>query len=267
MPIRADYHLHTPRCKHAAGPIEAYVERALVLGLSEIGFSDHNPLPDGRGSNVRMDEWELEHYVKDVLTVRQCYQGEIAVRLGLELDYIAGLEDYLQRQIAAYPWDYLIGSVHYLDVECTKSAWPYDYRDEPVILYEQYFAMVERLVTSGYCDILAHLDIPKRSGAPLPDGLQPRVDELLAVIARQGVAVEINTSGFRHPELTNAQPYPSFEIATAALARGIPFVVSSDAHHPSHVGLEFSRVEGWLRRQGCRQVALFAGRQRRMVEL
>lgn len=45
MSIQCDYHMHTPLCKHAAGPMEAYVERGRELGLREIGFADHNPLP------------------------------------------------------------------------------------------------------------------------------------------------------------------------------------------------------------------------------
>ena len=66
MPILGDYHMHTPRCKHADGPLEAYAEQALHLGLQEIGFSDHSPLPNGMGSNVRMDPGELGAYVADV---------------------------------------------------------------------------------------------------------------------------------------------------------------------------------------------------------
>src|SRR6266571_3299183 len=55
MPIQCDYHMHTPLCKHAQGPMEAYVERGIELGLREIGFSDHNPLPNRLSNNVRME--------------------------------------------------------------------------------------------------------------------------------------------------------------------------------------------------------------------
>ena len=73
MPIIADYHMHTPRCRHAAGPMEAYIEHGLACGLSEIGFADHNPLPHGYGANVRMAESELDDYVADVLHLRDRY--------------------------------------------------------------------------------------------------------------------------------------------------------------------------------------------------
>ena len=99
--------------------MEAYVEKAVELGLREIGFSDHNPLPNGFGAQVRMAESELDYYVNRVMDLRFQYRGKIDVLLGLEMDFVEGLEDYLQRQQSAYPWDYIIGSVHYLDCDCT----------------------------------------------------------------------------------------------------------------------------------------------------
>ena len=105
MPIQCDYHMHTPLCKHATGPMEAYVERGIDLGLREIGFSDHNPLPHGYGANVRMDEAELDYYVKRVTELQFQYRGKIDVLLGLEMDFVDGLEDYCRQQLARYPWD------------------------------------------------------------------------------------------------------------------------------------------------------------------
>ena len=94
--------------------MEAYIERAIELGLRTFGFSDHNPLPHGYGANVRMAEHELDGYVQRVLDLRDQYRGQIEILLGLEMDYVAGQEDYLARQTASYPFDYIIGAVHYL---------------------------------------------------------------------------------------------------------------------------------------------------------
>ncbi len=41
----ADYHMHTPLCRHATGEPGEYAARAIALGLTEIGFSDHSPMP------------------------------------------------------------------------------------------------------------------------------------------------------------------------------------------------------------------------------
>ena len=44
MQLPADYHMHTPLCRHAAGEPVDYARRAVEIGLDEIGFSDHSPM-------------------------------------------------------------------------------------------------------------------------------------------------------------------------------------------------------------------------------
>ena len=267
MPIETDYHMHTPLCQHATGPLEDYVERAIELGLRKIGFSDHNPLPHGYGSNVRMAEHELDYYVRRITDMRFQYRGKIEILLGLEMDFVEGLEDYLAEQIARYPFDYIIGAVHYLDPECRFGAWN---RECPLPVdeqYAQYFAGVRKLAQAGLCDIIAHFDVVKRSGRqPSARGLA-EIPATLAEIARAGICMEINTSGYRHSELTEAQPYPALPIAAQAIELGIPLVVNSDAHAPEQVGLKFSEVENFLRQHGCRQLAEFDRRQRSFYAL
>jgi histidinol-phosphatase (PHP family) len=84
----------------------------------------------------------------------------------------------------------------------------------------------------------------------------------LQAIAKAGTCVEINTSGYRHPELSSPQPYPALPLVEQVLGLGIPLVVNSDAHAPEQVGLGFPEVEAWLRRHGCHQLARFAHRRR-----
>ena len=268
MPIQCDYHMHTPLCKHAVGPMEAYVERAIELGLREVGFSDHNPLPSGLGAAVRMTEGELEYYVARVLDLRFQYRGQIDVMLGVELDYVEGLEDYLAKQIAAYPWDYILGSVHYLDRECRIGAWTQKYSGTADEQYARYFALVRQLARSGLSDVLAHLDVVKRCmRPPTPVGFA-EVSAALEDIAQAGVAIEINTSGYRHPELVNEpQPYPSWPFIELAIALGIPFTVNSDAHAPGQVGMKFAEMESFLLKHNCSHLARFERREREMYTL
>ena len=262
MPIQTDYHLHTPLCKHATGPMEDYVERAIELGLPEIGFSDHNPLPHGYGANVRMAESELDYYVQRVLDLRVQYQGKIEIRLALEMDFIPGLEAYLQHQTTRYPWDYIIGAVHYLDPECRLGAWSQECPDPVDDQYVRYFTGVRQLAESGLCDIIAHFDVVKRSGRqPSVRGLA-EIPITLAAVAKAGVCLEINTSGYRHTELPEPQPYPTLPVAAEARRLGIPLVVNSDSHAPEHVGGKFTTVAEFLHRHGCQELARFERRQR-----
>src|SRR6516225_4425343 len=103
-----DYHIHTPLCHHATGEPEEYIAAARRIGLDEIGFADHNPMPESF-DNWRMSIEELPRYIEMIERVRS---GDITVRLGLECDYIAGQEQWLEEVAGKADWDYLIGSVH-----------------------------------------------------------------------------------------------------------------------------------------------------------
>lgn len=267
MPIASDYHMHTPLCQHATGPVEAYVEHAIELGLTEIGFACHNPLPNGRGARERMREEELEFYVRTITELQFRYRGKIEVLLGLEMDYVPALTDYLRVQTTRYPWDYIIGSVHYLDADCTLLAWsralPFDAEEQ----YTRYYRLVAELARSGLADFIAHLDVPKRSGRwPGPHGLA-ELQCALDAVRQADVALEVNTSGYRHRELPEPQPYPALPVVEEALRRGIKLVANSDAHQPEQVGLNFSGIETALRQRGCRELARFYQRKREMQPL
>lgn len=267
MPIQCDYHMHTPLCKHAAGPMEAYVERGVELGLREIGFADHNPLPDGRSANVRMNEVELNYYIERVTELQYRYRGKIDVLLGLELDYVEGLEDYLTNQVAAHPWDYVIGSIHFLDNACREPSWPRQYAGDAHQLYARYFELMRRMARSGLCDIVAHFDVVKRSGCLPGDHEADDVTRTLQEIKNAGICMEVNTSGYRHTELTEPQPYPMLSIVEQALGLGIPLTVNSDAHAPEQVGTQFGTIGKFLKRKDCRQLVKFARRKREFYPL
>ena len=262
MRILTDHHVHTPLCKHASGPMEAYVERAIELGFTAIGFTDHNPLPNGLGPEARMEESQLDGYVNRVQELQWRYRGKIEVLLGMEMDYVEGLEDYLAKQVARYPWDYVIGAVHYLDADCRQMAWPKDFDGELSWLYGRFYQQMRRLVGAGLCDIIAHFDVPKRSGR-LPG--EREVEDMIRTlqeIARAALCIEINTSGFRHTELVQQEPYPSLTLAEKAIALGIPLTVNSDSHAPEHVGTRFGDIEQWLEQQENVRLVTFRGRKR-----
>ena len=267
MPIQCDYHMHTPLCKHAAGPMEAYIERVVELGLHEIGFGDHNPLPDGRSANVRMSESELSYYVERVTELNYRYRGKIDVKLGLEVDYVEGLEPYIEKQLVSYPWDYVIGSIHFLDNACREPSWPRQYTGDARQLYARYFELMRRMARSGFCDIVAHFDVVKRSGHMPGEGDADDITRTLQEIKDAGICMEINTSGYRHAELPEPQPYPTLSIVEQALALGVPLTVNSDAHAPEQVGTQFGTIEKFLKRKGCRELAKFERRKREMYEL
>ncbi|MGI8748009.1 MAG: histidinol-phosphatase HisJ family protein, partial [Deinococcus sp.] len=236
---------HTPLCGHASGHPREYARAALEAGLSGVVFTDHIPMPAWYDAPWRMRRDQLDEYVDTVRGVQGEFAGRLTVGLGLEADFHPGTEEYVKEVLTAHPWDYVIGSVHYL------GAWGFDnpefaeeYRRRDLAsLYRHYYALVEGAARSGLFDALGHLDLPKKFGHRDPDdgSNDPRRAALRALdtIAGLGLSLDYNTAGTRKPV---AEAYPAPDLLREAAARGIAFVLGSDAHRPDEVGHGFAQA-------------------------
>ena len=264
-----DYHVHTARCGHATGSMEEYIERALDLGLGEIGFSDHLHLyflpRDRRDRSLAMDEDELPEYVESVLRLRERHP-RIRVRLGVEADYFPGREDDLRRILELYPWDYVYGSVHFIgdwgfdDPKYVDRYAEWDIDD----LYRRYFELVKGAAASGLFDVIGHLDVIKKFGHR-PKGDTSRLyAEVASALRAGGVCIEVSTAGLRKPV---GEIYPGPALLAECARHQVPVTLGSDAHRPSEVGIYFDRSLDALRAAGYREIVRFEGRTPTVVPL
>jgi histidinol-phosphatase (PHP family) len=267
-----DTHTHTSRCGHAGGRDEEYVERALALGLGAIAVTDHIPFywlpPERRDPTLAMPPEELPRYVDAVLSLKERYRGRIEVLLGIEADYVAGEEETLARLLAAYPFDVVLGSVHWVDgwwVDAPSSLPRYRQGQEEVDrIWARYAELLHDAATSGLFDVLSHLDLPKKFGFRPSRPFAGRRDELVASIAGAGCAVELSSAGRRKPV---GEDYPAGDLVAALAAAGVPFVLSSDAHAPAEVGWGFPQLAATARAAGIEEVLVFRGRSASTVPL
>lgn len=233
-----DSHLHTPLCRHATGSPRAFIERALALGHTSLSFTDHMPMPRWYDAAWRMSEEELPFYTDSLASLRAEYRGRIEVRIGLEADYHPGTERYVEGILKSYPWDYLIGSVHYLGawgLDNPEFAFEFD-RRELTGIYRDYFELAAQAAETGLFHSIGHLDLPKKFGHRLEGGgLEPALP-YLERIAAAGVALDLNTAGWRK-EVGEAYPHP--RLLEAARTLGIGVVLGSDAHKPEELGYRF----------------------------
>ena len=263
-----DYHTHHYRCGHATGHMDDYVEAAIAAGLDEVGLSDHSPIyhfagdPQPRPQGA-MHQAELPAYVDEMQQVRERFAGRISVRLGVESDYVLGWDAHYRRLWQQYPLDYVIGSVHWLD------HWSiFDPRLPPdrgaAQVYEEYLHTTQAAARSGVYDIIGHLDCLKTAGHILDFAITPLLEETVRVLAESGVAIELNTSGWRKPI---KECYPRAELLARCCHYGVPVTLGSDAHTPGDVGHRFADAIALLQDVGYREYATFAARRRRMVPL
>lgn len=255
-----DYHMHlrdaTGRIDHTVEAIERFVEVAAARHVDEIGFSEHVYYFRHTAEiwdvpyQVERCLYELDAYVDAVVEAKR--QG-LPVKLGLEVDYAGSLQGRLAELLDPYPWDYLLGSVHWiggLAVDSEPGLWGARSVEE---VWRLYFDALAELAASGFVDVLAHPDLPKIFGRRPADpaAYYPPLDD---------VALEISTAGLHKPV---GELYPD-----PLLLRGRPpITLASDAHAPQDVGRDFGAALELARTAGYETVTVFDARRPRQEPL
>jgi histidinol-phosphatase (PHP family) len=263
----ADFHTHNYLCKHADGTLEEYVQHAISAGLDTIGLSDHTPMPDNWDSSVRMHEDQFwNEYAPTVHALQDKYKNSIDVKFGLEGDFMPGTEAWVKAFNAKSDFDYVIGSVHYIDdwgFDNPTFVAKYDVKDINEI-YAQYYERIKGSAQSGLFDIVGHCDLVKKFGHRPTKAMEEILRETFAVVKQSGMAVEINTSGLRKPV---KEMYPSESVLSILAEYGIPLTLGSDAHTPGDVGRDFDLAKQLIERYGRGTISVFSKRQRSEVKI
>lgn len=259
IPI-VDYHMHTPLCGHAAGEPEEYASQALALGLKEIGFSDHAPFVVKDLPGITMTHEELPAYHTMIETARARFKGRLDIRAGIEADFIPGYEEKTKNIVDAYPYDYVVGSVHFI------KNWGFDNPDERQdwgrhdvnAVYRDYFKLLRRCAQTGLYDIIAHPDLVKKFGHRPSEDLTAEVQKTAEVFKETGMTIEINTSGLRKEV---KEIYPSLWNLEIYAKAGVPMTFGSDAHDPKDVGRDFDKAAALAKKAGYQEYVMFKGRK------
>ena len=241
-----DYHIHAlshGEYKYEYDWLCLFVDKARQRDLGGIGFAEHD---------------ELRHLIDfDLVKIMQAENPDMEIKMGLEVDYVPGREKEISSILTEYDWDYLIGSVHFID------GWAFDhpdYRDKFEIdevdeIYYNYYKLISQAVETNYFDIVGHMDLVKIWGhRPRGKTILHYVKPVLETIKDIGMAVEINTAGLRKPV---KEIYPAKEILEMMKAMEINILFSSDAHHPDQVGMNFDQALLLVEQAGYREVADF----------
>lgn len=265
-----DYHVHLhehgpyrgagpPLGEYPPGHIEAYVEQAAQRGLNEVGFTEHlyrcvesepvlghfwenEPMQDLAADTAKMVTEDrtlsIEAYVEAVLAAKD--RG-LPVKLGLEVDFFPESIDGVLELLEPYPWDFLIGAVHWVggwSVDYGVSAYEFARRGLRKA-YEDYFELETQLAASGVVDALAHVDVVKRYGHVLSETPTDLYAPVVEAAAASGTAVEVSSAGLHKP-VGELYPAPTFlEMFNAA---GVPITLASDAHVPEECGRDVATV-------------------------
>jgi histidinol-phosphatase (PHP family) len=263
--VIVDYHMHLrdpqEEIEFSVKAIERFVATAVRRGVDEIGFSEHVYY-----FRQTYDVWDLPYQVERCVydldaycaAVLEAKRVGLPVKLGLEVDYVGAGQPRLAQLLASYPFDFLLGSVHWIDglaVDQEPGIWAGRTVDE---VWAIYVDAVCELATSGAVDVLAHLDLAKIFGQrPDPETAAVLHERVAEALACAGVGVEISTAGLRK---LVGELYPDYGLLRACCERGVPITLASDAHVPALVGHSFDEALELARDAGCETVTVFESR-------
>lgn len=247
-----DYHIHPGYSLDAEGSLEDYIKLAIKLGYKEIGFTPHLEISKKRKetddyiklNNKIVDmrsDW-LSHYFSEIDNLRKKYK-EIKIKAGIEVGYYEEEEEEIREIIKKYPFDYVLGAIHSLDtISITESKENNKliraFNDVNQYL-ERYFQLLKKAIKSKIFTHIAHIDIYKKFGYKI-FGNEIRelglryLKDILKLMKKKNISLEINTSGFRQPF---KELYPSEEVIKICKKIGIKkFLIGSDTHYPKDFG-------------------------------
>src|SRR5450830_1636242 len=248
----ADYHIHTRLCRHAEGEPREYVERAIGLSMSEMGFADHLPFLGGwrPGHGIPGDDWsmeldELDGYVSLVQALAREYAADLRILVGIEADYIEETLDDTARVLGEYPFDHPASRDRVQGYGIDR-------------MHLESLGNVERAAATGLFHVIGHLDQAKKFGHR-PDDVEAvtaAASRALRAVRQAGAALELNTAGLRKPV---GEAYPAPGLLAEARALGIPLTFGSDAHRPEEVGWAFDQAAVTEREAGYAATLRLAG--------
>ena len=248
------YHNHTVLCD-AKNTAEEMVLAAIKAGMPEIGFSAHSRMP-GDPCWCLTETAERE-YFETVTALKEKYSDKIKIYLGVEQDFYG--------EPIAYPYDYVIGSVHALDVggelidvdlnpEVVRKNVEIYFGGDPYLYVEHFYETVSKVYEKTKCDIIGHLDLVTKflDRDPLFSEEHPRYiaarEGAIATLLKAPAVFEINTGGIYrgYRKVT----YPNFETVTELYNRGAKFVINADSHSIDSVDFMLDTVANELKARG-----------------
>jgi len=270
--LLTDYHVHLrpdditakPAEYFTAANIELYAKAAAEAGVADLGCAEHMyRFTEALNvwSHPFWEEWALDDIDQYCEVV-----AASPIKLGIEADYVLGAEDKLDNLLSPRPFEYVIGSVHFIGEKSmdTEEYTVWDERGDPDEIWRRYFETLAHAVRSGLFDILAHPDLVKVWGRAqqLPSKeLAFYYEPAVEAIAETGMTVEVSTAGLRKGV---GEIYPAPGFMAMCVDAGATFALSSDAHQTDQIGFEYERALEFLAEHGVEELATFEGRRRRM---
>ena len=258
----SNYHSHCTFCD-GRSTMEEFVVCAISKGVKKYGFSSHAPLPFSTKWN--MEESNFPHYESEFYRLKEKYKDQIELYFGLEVDYIHNCSTIKNDFFCDKSFDYLIGSLHYLDKLPDGGFWCVDgnfeefnkglhllYGGDIQLATRRFFELTSEMIKIGGFDIVGHFDKISYNASHCPEfditsqWYQQLMGDALQLVKDNGLIMELNTKSLLDKGIT----YPHQQFYPLIKELEIPIMVNSDCHHLPNVIIGFDHAFKMLQDAG-----------------
>ncbi len=251
--ILSDFHTHTSFCDGENTP-EEMVLAAIAKGIKTLGFSGHSHTPFDK--DYCMSPEDILKYRDEVLRLKDKYKDKIEILLGIEQDY------YSDSSCEGY--DYVIGSVHYLEKD--GKYYSVDLSEAALLeaaeafgginaLICAYFETLSRIYEKTHCNIIGHFDLiakfngdGKKLFSETDEFYLREAEKAIKKLAPLNIPFEINVGAIHRGY--RSIPYPAPEIMKIIKQNSGKVLLSSDSHSTKTLCFEFEKWEKYAKKFG-----------------
>ncbi len=257
-----DCHMHSNFSSDSTMAAADACEKALLLGLDGIAFTDHIDL-DYPDTDESFDI-DYEEYFKAMERIHESYRGRLNVLKAVE----AGIQPHVLEEtlkiIEAHPFDYVLASVHIIGgIDPYRRVYYNDKSKKEA--YERYLEEIYFMIRHfKNFDMVGHFEYIIRYANYADRTIRYAdhsgiFDSILKELIGQGRGFELNTGTYRDPS-SNAQ-YDFEVLKRYRELGGERICLGSDAHRPDHIGLHFDFYAQMLRDAGFEYTVHFENRK------
>lgn len=259
----ADYHLHTRFSSDCEVNPEHHIKRAIELGMNELCFTDHVDFDYPKEDGKTMFRIDAQSYFEELLKYKEQYATKIKIKIGIEAGLNRSTDKDNTNLIAAYPFDFVIGSSHIVDGNDPYYSEFWENITPKEAINKYYNAVLSNVTFFNDYDIYGHLDYIRRY---IPDSnfvyslkdFTDIADMILKNIIAKGHGIELNTRGLRNG-ITEFVPTIMMLSRYRELGGEI-VTVGSDAHVSEDLGYGFKTAQDILINTGFKYYTTFENR-------
>lgn len=258
-----DTHMHTHFSVDSEASSAEMIQASIKAGVSGICFTDHLDLEEAQ-TTPELFPLDIPSYFREMKDLQSQFSGRFPIYIGVEIGLQTYLKDLLPEIIRQHPFDFVIGSSHWVNGEDPYYPEYFVGKIEDEAYREYFESILENLAVFDCFDVYGHLDYIVRYGPNTNryytyEKFADVIDEILRILIEKGKGIEINTGGFKyglgHPNPTEAILKRYREMG------GEIITVGADAHKPEHVAYDFGKVANILKDAGFRYFTVFCGRK------